>query len=788
MNRQKHGQAKIPLEDDFQEEFCCVSFDEEHTKRLLAGHRNKDHQYKSRYGFHSRIYKRIFAATALGVVLHVSSKHHHSWKKSTGSKFAAPNDETLPTLLNVLLPSINIDELDFQDSSIYVNALNNPLYDRLERAEWRVDRSDEALRFALGWVLEPCEISIDRTSIAAYEPLTVSWSTGTMHAATASGERSRNIISVVTEESIMILSCSDDANDYSRAGSSLEVLNASRKQIQDAAMIQQAKKTSRYHLRLAARTKRSLLGDDENVWFIPSFPVIRHKYCQFKLYQSIITTKADTEQEVLAPIAESPRFTIDSLNKPLSIHLALALEPSQMVVNFVTGTAIECRQNTSLAIVEYGLVSSSISFRQFGTTTTYTASDMCQAPANVTAPGKFRPPGCLHSVTMDGLEPNAQYWYKVGVQQEHEDGVVDWSDVYEFTSAPTVGSSGNKHGYVDEALDDAEFEPFAFIAYGDQGCPATGWTKGAAWVARMVEAELNYNATPTRPAVRMVHHIGDLSYAEGAAHIWDEWQHMIEPITARVPYMVGVGNHEYDHKNGGTGKDPSGVTTDGGFQPDWGNFGDDSRGECGVPTAKRFTMPKSDTSNGVFWYSFDFANVHTIMISSEHALYPGTPQYTWLEHDLLTVNRLKTPWLILETHRPMYTPDNIWKRDKVSVGMRREFEMLLKQYKVDLVLAGHMHSYHRSCDGLYEETCNNGGSTYVTVGSAGARFQPVISRHNSWTAKSIQRQFGYGRITVMNASALHFEFVKVGKTDEDSGAVGDDFWLYREHDSVSEDC
>ena len=42
-------------------------------------------------------------------------------------------------------------------------------------------------------------------------------------------------------------------------------------------------------------------------------------------------------------------------------------------------------------------------------------------------------------------------------------------------------------------------------------------------------------------------HPGDLGYAMGSAYIWDVWGTLVEPITSRVPYMVTVGNHEYDH-------------------------------------------------------------------------------------------------------------------------------------------------------------------------------------------------------------------------------------------------
>lgn len=49
--------------------------------------------------------------------------------------------------------------------------------------------------------------------------------------------------------------------------------------------------------------------------------------------------------------------------------------------------------------------------------------------------------------------------------------------------------------------------------------------------------------------------------------------------------------------------------------------------------------------------------VHFIMISTEHDLSPGTRQYKWLEQDLKSIDRSKTPWVIIGGHRPMYTSE-----------------------------------------------------------------------------------------------------------------------------------
>ncbi|PNH06496.1 putative inactive purple acid phosphatase 9 [Tetrabaena socialis] len=61
----------------------------------------------------------------------------------------------------------------------------------------------------------------------------------------------------------------------------------------------------------------------------------------------------------------------------------------------------------------------------------------------------------------------------------------------------------------------------------------------------------------------------------------------IEPLSSRMPYMVGIGNHEAGPCKG-AGNDPSGEAP---YNPDWGNFGPESGGECGAMAAHRFLMP-----------------------------------------------------------------------------------------------------------------------------------------------------------------------------------------------------
>ena len=83
--------------------------------------------------------------------------------------------------------------------------------------------------------------------------------------------------------------------------------------------------------------------------------------------------------------------------------------------------------------------------------------------------------------------------------------------------------------------------------------------------------------------------------AEGFSWRWDQFFEQIQPIATRVPYMVGIGNHEYDHE-------------DQPFNPSFMHFVPDSGGECGVPYLKRFSMP-----NNNLWYSLDYPLVHIVV-------------------------------------------------------------------------------------------------------------------------------------------------------------------------------
>ncbi|CAB9508594.1 Probable inactive purple acid phosphatase [Seminavis robusta] len=652
-------------------------------------------------------------AMAGGVAIFCSSSH---------SPNSHQHQHTIPTLLSVV----------HHETGDYLVALNNPVYERLKKAKFH-----DTLLVANN-AKEIPSLHVNRYQIGVRDPLTLHWTLGQ----NIQGEPFLD-----EDKDLITLHCGDKTMDLRAMDPSTDFL--------DAATIAQARSTSCRHSGEAHPQK----------WHIPSFPILRHEICQFALYKALPDTTDGQPQYALLDRTD-PIEIESSRTLPTGIHLALGSTPNEMVVQFTSGDVHPHfpRNQEGTPVARYSKQGSKDDAQKAtGTSHTYSAKDMCEAPANITEAGKFQSPGMIHVIRLVDLEPNTAYEYKVGLS--HGQGIT-WSDSYSFLSPPLVTGDAAPHSY---------------LVYGDQGCPATGWGDGGKWVAAMTAREV-LNPKDKNQPIRSVHHFGDLSYAVGAAHIWDAWLNMISPFTTKVPLMVAVGNHEYDHlSGGGNGKDPSGVKNEDGYRPTWGNFVNDSGGECGVPTSNYFTMPNSTKSNGVFWYSYDFANVHTTVISSEHDLAPGSVQYQWLEADLRSVNRTLTPWLIVESHRPLYESQINWENNDVGIVLRLELDDLLVDYKVDVVLTGHYHAYLRTCDGLHNAKCHNGGPIHLTIGSAGAAFLDTDLYSNSWTDKFIKNEFGYGRITVANATALHFEFVKAGDSDDKTaGEVHDEVWIVRE--------
>jgi len=112
-------------------------------------------------------------------------------------------------------------------------------------------------------------------------------------------------------------------------------------------------------------------------------------------------------------------------------------------------------------------------------------------------------------------------------------------------------------------------------------------------------------------------------------------------------------------------------------------------------------MPKNGEAGGLSsgteaYYSFNYANIHFICLESNDAAYRATngAMATWLTNDL---NANTQRWTIVYFHHPPYSKGSHNSDTEVELmEMRTNIMPILENKKVDLVMAGHSHSYERS--------------------------------------------------------------------------------------------
>ncbi|KAG8661664.1 probable inactive purple acid phosphatase 2 [Manihot esculenta] len=432
-----------------------------------------------------------------------------------------------------------------------------------------------------------------------------------------------------------------------------------------------------------------------------SIPIINlrsnYSFRIFRWIESEINPKRHDHDQNPLPgtvhlVAESEQVGFDAGHGPEQIHLAYTDSEDEMRVMFVVGDKEERK-------VKWGQVDGEWSRVTVARVVRYEREDLCDAPANGSI--GWRDPGWIHDAVMSDLKNGVRYYYQVGSDSK------GWSGTQSFVS---------RNGNSDETI--------AFL-FGDMGA-ATPYTtfrrtqdesiSTVKWILRDIEAIGDRHA--------FVSHIGDISYARGYSWLWDHFFTQIEPVASQVPYHVCIGNHEYDWP-----LQP--------WKPDWSYsiYGTDGGGECGVPYSLKFNMPgNSSELTGTrapatrnLYYSFDTGAVHFVYISTETNFLPGSSQYNFIKHDLESVNRSKTPFVIVQGHRPMYTTSHENRDAPLRMKMLEHLEPLFVKNNVTLALWGHVHRYERFCP-LNNYTCGStwkGYPVHAVIGMAGQDWQPI---------------------------------------------------------------
>ncbi len=428
-------------------------------------------------------------------------------------------------------------------------------------------------------------------------------------------------------------------------------------------------------------------------------------------------------------------------------------------------TLLWSSKNSTVPLVKWGTAKGSYSHIVSGITYTFTKDDMCGGVAKSTG---WRDPGLIHAANLTGIlnldQTTIHYIFGDNATNDFSADVTFFvpprAGLQPLTRPTTVAVFGDLGvGSTDTSYDTDVW---------DEACPPA------------INTTMSVSALVAKGLIDAVYHTGDISYANGFIASWDFFLDMISPMAGSSLYLTTVGNHESDW-------------------PDTASlpfyYGRASGGECSVPALKYIPMPAPASTNKP-WWSYDIGIIHFLGMSTEHNYTIGSEQYFWIENDLKSVNRTKTPWIIFSGHRPFYVDSDsccqnfddddctqcLLGTDMSDMqNLQANIEPLLHKYQVNLGFAGHYHDLERQSAVYQNRTIqaaemimldgeevayhpNPKATVWMVVGSGG-NGPSFVSKLYPWSEKYFDRTWGYALIYAVNATYLRWDLIN-SATDE----------------------
>lgn len=260
-----------------------------------------------------------------------------------------------------------------------------------------------------------------------------------------------------------------------------------------------------------------------------------------------------------------------------------------------------------------------------------------------------------HEIRLTGLTANTRYFYSIG-----------------STSATLAGNDANH--FFSTSPNSGQVNPYRIWVLGDSGTADAN-------AQAVRNAYLNYNGSAYTNLLLM---LGDNAYQNGTdAEYQTAVFDMYPTILRQTPLWSTIGNHDTAQST----NPPS-----------------------SLPYFQMFTLPTGTEGGGVAsgtekYYSFNYGNIHFICLDSmTSSRATNGAMLTWLQSDL---SQNIQPWVVAFWHHPPYTKGSHNSDTETQlIEMRTNVLPILESWGVDLVLAGHSHSYERSflIDGHYGDS------------------------------------------------------------------------------------